>query len=224
MNPYLKSYAKLVEFLAEVLGQNSEIVLHDVTSGEPVVVDIRNGEISGRAIDTPASQHVRRILEFAKTSGVSYTSNSVTGTKNAQNIRSMSFFIRDEKENLVGLLCINTDNLQLISMRNYLNSLIGDTDKYQDDVMLEQLNISAEEQTMKCISNIIADNSIDPTSLSQDDKTLIIKTLYQSGVFVLKGAVNITARALEMSIPSVYRYMKLVKEEASAPEQAQQLK
>ncbi len=212
MNKLLKSYINLVDFLAAVLGANSEIVLHDVTGDAPKVIAMKNGGASGNAIGEPSSEQVGKIVAMAKEGEASFVESSLSGVKNAQSIRSTTFFIRDEGE-LVGLLCVNTDNLQLISMRNYLNSIIGDTDKYQDDVMLEQLNISAEEHTISSIKAVIAENNIDPLSLSQDDKTLIIKTLYQSGVFVLKGAVNITAKALDMSIPSVYRYMKLVKEE-----------
>lgn len=38
----------MVDFLAEVMGESVEVVLHDVTDTESSIVYIRNGELSGR--------------------------------------------------------------------------------------------------------------------------------------------------------------------------------
>ncbi len=39
-------------------------------------------------------------------------------------------------------------------------------------------------------------------------KEEITKTLYQKGIFNIKGSVPIVARLLKISEPSVYRYLK----------------
>ncbi|WZU03057.1 helix-turn-helix domain-containing protein [Erysipelothrix sp. D19-032] len=45
----------------------------------------------------------------------------------------------------------------------------------------------------------------------QDDKFETIEVLYDSGFFLLKGAVPEIARILKISEPTVYRYLQNVK-------------
>ena len=44
----LESYKVLVDFLADYLGENTEVVLHDLSDCQSSIVAIRNGDISGR--------------------------------------------------------------------------------------------------------------------------------------------------------------------------------
>ena len=53
MNELLKPYMPLVDFLADYLGSNAEVLLHDLTNLEHSIVKIRNGHISGRKEGTP---------------------------------------------------------------------------------------------------------------------------------------------------------------------------
>lgn len=46
--------------------------------------------------------------------------------------------------------------------------------------------------------------------LSMAQKEEITKTLYQKGIFNIKGSVPIVARLLKISEPSVYRYLKIL--------------
>ena len=46
MNKYLRSYLPLVDFLADCLGDSTEVVLHDLTDWHQSVVAISNGHIS----------------------------------------------------------------------------------------------------------------------------------------------------------------------------------
>ena len=57
MNPYLQSFLPMVDFLAEVLGKDAEIVLHDVLDIDKSIVAIANSHISGRAV---GSRETRR--------------------------------------------------------------------------------------------------------------------------------------------------------------------
>ena len=46
----LESYKVLVDFLADYLGENTEVVLHDLSDCQSSIVAIRNGDISGREL------------------------------------------------------------------------------------------------------------------------------------------------------------------------------
>ena len=49
LNKLLEKYVGFVDFLADFLGRDAEVVLHDVTDLENSVVAISNSHISGRA-------------------------------------------------------------------------------------------------------------------------------------------------------------------------------
>jgi predicted transcriptional regulator YheO len=49
----LSAFIPMVDFLAEVLGEGCEVVLHDVTNPERSVIAIRNSHVSGRDVALP---------------------------------------------------------------------------------------------------------------------------------------------------------------------------
>ena len=59
----IASYIPLVSFLGEVVGRNTEVVLHDLADIDASVVAIVNGEVSGRTVGSPATDLVLRELE-----------------------------------------------------------------------------------------------------------------------------------------------------------------
>ena len=44
----LKPYMKMVDFLSNIFGSNTEIVLHDLSDYKKSIISIKNGHISGR--------------------------------------------------------------------------------------------------------------------------------------------------------------------------------
>lgn len=46
---------------------------------------------------------------------------------------------------------------------------------------------------------------------SPEERISIVEELYKNGLFVLKGSVYALAKALEVSEPTVYRYLNRVK-------------
>ncbi len=47
--------------------------------------------------------------------------------------------------------------------------------------------------------------------MSVDEKTCVVKHLYDKGAFNLKGAVVEVAKALQVSEPTIYRYLNKYK-------------
>ena len=50
MEPIMKEYCELVGFLGKVLGQDYEIILHDLSNMDHSVIAVANGHVSGRKI------------------------------------------------------------------------------------------------------------------------------------------------------------------------------
>ena len=50
VNETVRRFLPMVDFLEQILGKNSEIVLHDFSDIDHAIVDIRNGIVSGRKV------------------------------------------------------------------------------------------------------------------------------------------------------------------------------
>ena len=113
MNPTVQGYVPFVDFLEAVLGKNSEIVLHDFSDPDHSVVDIRNGDVSGRKIGSPAAGLALKILNESARGNDQYADQHhiteyVSHSSSMKQLRSASYLIR-ENGLIVGMLCVNTD-------------------------------------------------------------------------------------------------------------------
>jgi len=57
MNKKLDAYITLVDFLADFMGENTEVVLHDLTDWRHSIMAIRNGHITGRKVGAPSPKY-----------------------------------------------------------------------------------------------------------------------------------------------------------------------
>lgn len=214
MNRLLEPYAVIVDFLADYLGEHTEIVLHDLTDLEHSIVKIRNGHISGRHENDPCTDFVLRVLQQAS-STARYDTNYGSSDRNGRSIKSGSFYIRDPDGKIIGMLCINMETDTYSQMRDYLDSFFG----YSEQKILtpegwhvkENLGISIGEMVDAVLTRVIADCGCDVKHLSSEGKEQVIERLNEEGIFLLKGSVPKTAAALGISEPTVYRYLKNLK-------------
>ena len=66
MNETVRRFLPMVDFLEQILGKNSEIVLHDFSDPDHAIVDIRNGIVSGRKVGGPATDLALKIMHDPK--------------------------------------------------------------------------------------------------------------------------------------------------------------
>ena len=62
MEPIMKEYCELVGFLGKVLGQDYEIILHDLSNMDHSVIAVANGHVSGRRIGSPMNENGLRLI------------------------------------------------------------------------------------------------------------------------------------------------------------------
>lgn len=214
MNKLLEPYAVIVDFLADYLGEHTEIVLHDLTDLEHSIVKIRNGHISGRHENDPCTDFVLRVLQQAS-STAQYDTNYGSSDRNGRSIKSGSFYIRDPSGKIIGMLCINMETATYSQLRSYLDSFFGYSEPKtlapEEGHIKENLGISIGEMVDAVLDRVIADCGYDVKHLSSEGKEQVIERLNDEGIFLLKGSVPKTAAALGISEPTVYRYLKNLK-------------
>ena len=212
-------YSLLVDFLGRTLGPDYEIALHDLGKKQPSIIAISNGYISGRTIGAPLTNIAMQIVAEQTYKTQNYHLNYRGLSANGKLLRCSTFFIKDERGTLAGLLCINFDDSRYRELSEQIFSLCHPDDYAQQNITVGDIPLSLENNEQETFYSSIAaaaddalnsvmDNSSVPADrLTQDEKMEIVALLSQKGVFLLKGAVNEVAEKLACSPASIYRYL-----------------
>jgi len=224
----LKQYSILVEFLGKALGPDYEVALYDIGSETNSLVAIANGYISGRTIGAPMTNMALNTMSNKLYKNSNYKLNYHGISKDQRILRSSTMFIKDENEELVGMLCINFDDSKFVNLSNEIlklchpNELIEKHCTYESintlsDDEVETFSGSISEVTETVLKKVLASKNIPIDRLTQDERLDVIDMLIQKGVFMLKGAVSEVAKQLHCSEPTIYRYInKLNKDKDNA--------
>lgn len=215
----LYHYIPLVDFLGKAIGPNCEVVLHDLTDPDHAIIAIANGHISGRKVGGPTTDLVLKVLKEGLDSGKAFITNYNSRVKNNGICRSSSLFIRDEQEQIIGVICVNVDVRNFVEAKKLLDSLIRcdaapDTEKTTVDVVhvFENLQSSIDEVLTAIIDNVLNKYEIPPDRMSLEEKVEVVKRLNENGLFLLKGGLSELARRMQISEPTIYRYLNKLKE------------
>lgn len=214
MNQHIKRFISIADFLGDVLGSNTEIILHDLTNYEESIVHIINGHISGRKIGDPVTDLVLEFIATESKGNKQFISNYNSKTIQERLLYSSTYFIRDDNNEIVGALCLNSDYHEVKKSLSFLTSLLPN---YVDDKILsinnikENLNTNPQELTLNKIDAIINEFDVVPNRMTTEEKTNVIAALNDCGVFNIRGSVQEVATKLQMSEPSIYRYIKKIK-------------
>ena len=210
-NKFLTPYYLLVDFLADYLGENTEVVLHDFTDLEHSIVKIRNGYISGRNEGDPATDFVMKILN--KKNNEKYICNYKSNSKGSKTLKSASFFIRDNRNKIVGMLCLNMNVESMLSAQSFLESFLSGFNKtinLKEDYN-ENLGLSINEIIDSSIARALSKSQKSPSDFTVSDRELAVARMNDEGLFLLKGAISKVASVLNISEPTLYRYIKKAK-------------
>lgn len=201
-----KRYEKLVKFLGEVLGQNYEIVLHDINQKRSSVVAIENSHISGRSVNSPLTGFALELMQSKKYLECDYITNYKAKTSSNLKINGSTFFIKNG-QNIEGMLCINYDGNKFEKLSNELLRLANLTApdaKTSAQDAIEQLSKNIEE----IIEDILKRHNLDAGDPRPKNRAECIKKLFENGIFNVKGSIPKVAKYLGISEPSVYRYLQ----------------
>lgn len=219
----LEKYKTLVSFLSTVLGKNYEIVLHWLDKKELHIAMIENSHISGRSVDSPLTAFALEMISNKTYQEKDFVTGYKASTKNGTEIQGSTFFIKNEKGALLGLLCINFDPSPYKDLAGKVlelgNISFSRTELFKDRSKSPELPAAGEHEPREMLSENIKDiilSVIDPELLSnkfalnQETKIEVVDQLDKLGIFQLKGAVSQVAEVLHISDPSIYRYLKII--------------
>ncbi len=211
----VRSYLPLVDFLAEITGPFSEVVLHDVRDKEHSLVAIRNGQLSGREVGAPMTDFASQILKRGEHNSKDFISNYLGKAGSAGKfLKSSTYFIKDDEGKIIGMLGINTDLSpfwevqQIVGQFLSVNETINGEENAEAPVAAEEPRLSISDMVHAVMEEVLGSYSIDTARMTTEEKKEIVEELNAKGVFLLKGTVAEVAQRLDVSEQTIYRYLK----------------
>lgn len=211
------NYKKMADYMAALLGENTEIVLHDFTNLEHSIVYILNGHITNRQIGDTVTDLLLEFLNKNKYIPEEFLCNYVSKSSNGKTLYSSTYFIFDDNRELIGALCTNTDysdyNEAITLIKNLLpNSQVLNKEAEKSvGPVKENFYPDHEALTLNKIQEEISKLNIPPSRMNADEKQQVVTSLHSMGMFMLKGSVQETANKLETSEATIYRYIRNAK-------------
>lgn len=229
MEKILANYKALTKFLALVLGTSYEIVLHWKDYDDSYyIAAIENPSVSGRTINSPITGFALKLITDGVYKEKDFVTNYKAVDKKHNTIQGSTFFIKNHQDTLLGLLCINfsaNDHIalakNLLKLANIQEDLFRTSGLVNESVIAGEDPLNPTEEVLLSSIEETISSIIDPTilasgaTLSQEMKIEICKKLQENGVFKIKGAVPAVAKFINVSEPSVYRYLAIIKKKES---------
>lgn len=220
-------YINLMNFISKTIGPDYEITLLDATNSSKKIIAIVNGHISGRDVGAGLSPLAKKAIKEKEYENADYIINRTSYAVSGKALRSSMFFIKDDKGELEGILCINFDDSRFAELSSNIFSLCHPDKYYAGNT---EINVSIKDNeksygvereemgTLKdTIENIIDRDlekySVSVDRLTQEERLAIIKRLDDKGIFMMKGAVNSVSEKLKCSQASTYRYLSMIRQQ-----------
>lgn len=204
----ISSWTPMVKFIAETYGENCEVILHDLRNLDSSIVAIANNHITNRQVGGTITDYALKIIQDKAWKNCDYISNYKGKVPDkSKNIRSSTFFIKDDTGEAIAMLCLNVDLTPLSIAQHIINNMLF-FDKPDTQNTETFHNVSITDMLHELISEVLKSYPRSPALLIMDEKKEVVKKLDEKGVFLLKGAVAEVARRMETSEQTIYRYLK----------------
>lgn len=201
----LASYFPVVDGIAALLGEHCEIVLHSLEFLEHSAIYIVNGHNTNRKIGSPITDRALWSLHHMQTDSVSKP--YFTKAKGGVLMKSITIAIRNGKQHVIGLICINI-NLD-VPMSQFLNSFIAP----QEADSNVNFASSVEDLVAQTIENTIEEIQNNRNVANNNKNRQIVTALFEKGIFDIKDAINQVAERLDISRHTVYLYIRQIKQD-----------
>jgi len=200
----------LLPSLHEVLGENSEVVLHDLTHPEDSVVAIE-GDLTHRKVGAPATDLLLYLLREGASAKdvVNYETRTAEGVV----LRSSTLLLRDERHLPVASLCINIDTgIRSNSQGERSQGSDGERVEPEEGLMREVFSQDVGETMQALVESALRAVGASPYGLGKEQRLEVVRILDERGAFMVRGAVDYVAEQLEISRATLYNYRKALEE------------
>ncbi|WP_108650497.1 helix-turn-helix transcriptional regulator [Dongshaea marina] len=192
----------LADFLSGILGDDHEVAIHDLSNVESSLKVIRNGWITKREVGSPATDLA--LMMAKEQNSPACKLNYSSKTQDGRSLRSSSLILPRESGAAL-MVCINSDDQRYYRALEAVKELLP---KAPDQQHLEVLANNVEEVGMDILREELRQYGSQPEKLLNEEKSQIVRELDKRGLFMIKGFISNVASILDISEPTLYRYLK----------------
>ncbi|MFV0574904.1 MAG: transcriptional regulator [Vibrio sp.] len=199
----LHAMESIVDALAIMFGEHTEVLLHTLDLENPSIIKIANGHITGREVGAP----ITNIALLKLNEGQDVSEPYITKSADGKTLRSYTAIIRNRAQQAIGLICINS-NLDA-PFQSVIQSLLPGIKTYNEHSITPEVfaknNVDMMQNTIELVREKIMANDNIPVSKKN---RAIVTELFEQGIFDIKDSAQIAANGLDTSIHTIYRYIR----------------
>jgi predicted transcriptional regulator YheO len=211
LHPVLDGIRQIMPSLAQSLGSEYELVLHDFQDVRHSIVAIE-GSVTGRSVGGPLTDLILQIIRKEETPPdlVKYPGFTLGGKE----LISSTIFLRNEAGKVIGCLCFNREVNRLKMIQSMFNDYLEakPLEDQQMDKDAETFVQDVEELLMGTINEVITIEAKPIEFMTKTDKIRVVQILDNRGIFLIRSSVQTVARALNVSRYTIYNYLEEVRQ------------
>jgi len=210
-NKIIQNLIPIAKTISATFGKNCEVVLHDFGGLQNSIIFIENGHVTGRKVGDPITDFA--LASWRKGGFGNLKDNKLfnykTKTKDGRILKSSSVFIKNEKNRIIGCLCINYDMTGHLMFEKTLNEFcaISELNEEKEETFVNDVDEILDNLINKAIEEIHKPISI----MQKDDNLRVVDNVDEKGGFMIKGAVDQLAHKLNVSRYTIYNYLDEIK-------------
>lgn len=213
----------ILDVIGCAVGDNVEVVLHDLRKPEHSIVKIVNGQVSQRAVGDSILSGPDRDKGFAKLlenlpdndarAPHLVISDYQAFTRDGRALRSSTVIFRDSSGTFFASLCINADLSTVLDAHRLLESMMGRPQApvaepvHESTLGIDQLMEEVVSESVRKFGKPVA-------AMSKDEKVQAVDDMMHRGLFIVKGGVERAAQALGVTRFTIYNYLDTLKSRA----------
>jgi predicted transcriptional regulator YheO len=204
----LDRYIPVTEFIAEMMGPDTEVILYSVTDRS--VYYVINPMDEEMVVGSGLRSLERRFLENRLYDHESFVVNYRALSKHRNKLKSATLFLRGDNRQLIAMLTVNANVDRLVELRDMLNEMVSGHRPYDNQhgtSFYNSFEVSVEGIVSTTIRKELDKYKVPPDRLSQQEKIEIVRCLDQQGIFLVKGAIVEVAKSLQTTETTIYRYL-----------------
>ena len=201
----------LVESLGQALPATSELLLHDLSKLPNSIVAI-HGDVTHREVGDPATD---LLLAAAARGDFQTRIGYETKLADGRQMKSSTVIVRDSHGDAVAAVCVNSDQSVWVELNRLAGRMLAPqdsasgprVDERASEVSEEIFASDVDELALHLIEKATAMSGIPIELMRKKHKIEIVRELSNGGFFMLKGAADKAASALQVSRFTIYNYL-----------------
>lgn len=197
---------RIAAALAEQFGSSCEVVVHDLSGGDPehTIAAIENGSVSSRRAGDGPSQVVLEAMHEPDPARLHDKSGYLMKTRDGRVLKCSTVYVRDDDGSVSGVLSINYDMTELLMAQRAVDSLINHATATQPP---QRIAANVNDLLDDLIMQSVALVGKPVAMMNKEDKIRAIHFLNDAGAFLITKSGDKVTKYFGISKFTLYTYI-----------------